>query len=109
MQSLARVTFAKFVVPGIEQLDRPRGIGNFISQIVGRAAIGVHIIEMLLQAFGEQPRNDSEIFVVMRGKPARISLGFLHGATGRRRVAGDFEFSRILHGSGPDTGEPGAA
>ncbi len=109
MRRPAGVAIAKLHVPSVEQLQGFRGIGNLVSQIVRPAAVGIEVVEMLPQAFRQQPRHDVEIFVVMRGQPARIALGLLHGATGRRRMPGNFEFSRILHYAQPPTGEPGAA
>ena len=60
---------------------------------------------MLVQPPRKQPGNHVEIFVVVRGEPARVALGLRNRATGRRRVPGNFEFSRCLHGARPDAGE----
>jgi len=48
------------------------GIGNFVAKIIGPAAVGVDIVKMLVQRFGDSPRYNIEIFVVMRGQPARV-------------------------------------
>jgi len=53
----------------MEQIQGTRCIGNFVSEIISPAAVGVDVVEMLVQRFGEEPRYDVEIFVVMRRQP----------------------------------------
>ena len=68
--------------PPIEQLESASGFGDFIAKIVGPAAIGVQIVEMLVEVGGEKPGSYIEIFVVMSGEPAGVFLSFFNGAAG---------------------------
>src|SRR5712664_281397 len=43
------VTAAQFLVPTVQQLERERGIGDFISEVVGPAAVCVQIVKMLME------------------------------------------------------------
>src|ERR1700743_3993805 len=43
---------------------------------------------MLVEFFGEEPGNDIEIFIVMRGQPAGVFLGVVERATGGWKVLG---------------------
>src|SRR5260370_8537562 len=52
---------------------------------------------MLVQFFREQPGDDVEVFVVVRGEPARVGLRSFQRTTRRRRVRGDFEFVWAQH------------
>ena len=49
MTWLAGVTCREFFLPLIKQLQRRGGVADFIPQIVGNAAIGVNIEEVLAQ------------------------------------------------------------
>ena len=83
----------EFLLPLVQQLERAGGIGNFVAQIVGPAAVGVDIVEMLVQARGQQPGDHVEIFVVMRGQPARVALRLPPAEQpDGGSVARDFEF-----------------
>ena len=84
MRRIAVVAGVQFLLPPIEQLRARDGVRNFVAEIVGPAAIGVDIVEMLVEFLGEQPGDDIEILVVMRGEPARVLLrGFRRAARGR--------------------------
>src|SRR5712664_1126177 len=97
MRRLAFVTGVQFVLPPMEQFECAVGIGNFVAKIIGPAAVGVDIVKMLVQRFGEQPRYNIEIFVVMRGQPARVFLRFFRRAAGLGRMPGDVEFAGMQH------------
>ena len=99
------VAIAQFLVPLVQQRQGFGRIGNFISQIVGPAAVGVQIVKMLVQPSRKQPGNHVEIFVVMRGEPSGVALGLRDRASGRRKPACNLEFSGYLHVAG-DAGEP---
>ena len=85
-------TVTKILFPRAQQFEGPSAVRNFVSKIVGPAAIRVDIVEMLMQLAGKKPRDDAEILVVVRGKPARIALRFVRTAALRRQVARNFEF-----------------
>ena len=70
--SSASVEQAQLVLPGVEQLECARGIRHLIAEVVRPAAIGIHVVKMLVQAAREQPRDDIEILVVMRGEDQRV-------------------------------------
>ena len=82
----------QFVFPCIEQLESTLAVGNFVAQIIRPAAIGVEIVEMLVQPLREQPRNHVEILVVMRREPACVTLGLGGAARFGGKMARDFEF-----------------
>src|SRR5260370_7141755 len=81
----------------MEQFECAVGIGNFVAKIIGPAAVGVDIVKMLVQRFGEQPRYNIEIFVVMRGQPARVFLRFFRRAAGLGRMPRVVEFAGTQH------------
>src|ERR1700691_2955141 len=100
VRGYSRVAIAQLQVPVIEQREGFSGIGNFVTQIVRPAAVGIQIVEMLVQPAWEQPGNDVEIFIVMRGEPARVALGLHERAPGWREFSSYFKLSRYLHDAG---------
>ena len=76
MLRLAGIHPIQFVPPPFEQAQTFFRIADFVGQIVGPAAIGVDIVEILVQMFGQQETDDMEIFVVMGGEPAGVLFGF---------------------------------
>ena len=56
---------------------------NFVGQIVGRAAIGVDVVEILMQMFRQQEADHVEILVV-RGRELRV---YCFGCFSRRITA----------------------
>ncbi len=90
-------TVPQILFPGAQQLKRARAVRNFIAKIVRPAAVRVDVVEMLMQIARKKPGDDAEIFVVVRGKPARVALGFLRAAAFGRQVAGNFEFGSGQH------------
>jgi hypothetical protein len=100
VRRLSRAAIAQFQVPLVEKRQGSYRIGNFVSQVIGPAAVGVQIVKMLVQPARQQPGNHIEIFVMMRGQPAGISLSLRDGASGRRKPACYFEFGGYLHGAG---------
>ncbi len=74
----ARVAFNR-AIPGPTRSAAPSPFpGSEISspRIVGPAAVRVEIVKMLMQTARQKPGDYVEIFVVMRGEPAGVALGF---------------------------------
>ena len=94
------VTPAQLILPPGEQLERASRVRNFIAQVVGPAAVGVKIVEVLVQASRQQPRHDIEVFVVRRRQAARVTFRFRAGAFRRGQFTRDFEFGRCEHDEG---------
>ena len=69
-------------------------VGNFVAEIVGPAAIRVDVVKMLMKFLREQPGDDVEIFVVMRGQPARVMLRLFGRAAGDAARASRFRVRR---------------
>src|SRR5690349_6563865 len=97
MRRLAFVAEVEFALPPIEELERPHGVGDFVAEVVGPAAVSVYVIEMLVKRFWKKPGDDLEVFVVMRGEPVGVFLRNGGSAAGWRCVAHDFEFARSQH------------
>jgi hypothetical protein len=72
--------------------------GDFVTEVVGPATIGVEIVEMLMEFLGQKLGDDAEIFVVVRGEPAGVLLRGFGRTAGWGRVSGDFEFVGVEHG-----------
>ena len=97
MRRLAFVASIQFALPPIKKLERAQGISDLVAQIVRPAAIGIDVVEMLMKSFGEQPGNDVEVFVMMRGEPSRVFLCGGRRAARFGRVAHDLEFAGTQH------------
>ena len=91
---------AQVLLPGGQQFERTGAIRNFVSEIVRPAAVGVDVVEMLVQFARKEPGHDAKILVVVRGEPARVALRFVRAAAFGRQVAGDFEFWSGQHQTG---------
>ena len=52
-------------------------IADLVRQIVRPTAVGVDVVEILVQALGQQETHDVEILVVMRRQPARVGASLL--------------------------------
>ena len=85
------------MLPPVQEFEGACCSGDFVTEVVGPAAICVDVVEMLMQFFREQPGNYVEIFVMMGCEPARVVLRGFRRAARRRRVRGDFEFVRTQH------------
>ena len=97
---MTTVKIAQLGLPPVQQLERAGGAGDFVAQVVGPTAVGIDIVEMLMQAARQQPGNDIEVFVVVRGQPAGVVLRLRGRAASGRQMAADFEFDWRLHGQG---------
>ena len=67
------------------------GDAHLVAQIVGPAAIGVNVVEILVQALGQEEADHLEVLVVMGSQPAGVGFGFGDGgsrasAPGERRA-----------------------
>ncbi len=94
MPRSAVVTGVEFALPLVEQCERSGGVADFVAEIVGDAAVGVDVEEMLAQAARKKPAGDGEIFVVGAGEAGAVFASF--GERGRgcagwrsRRAGGD--------------------
>ena len=76
------VHLVQLLAPPAEQAQTLLLVADLVAQIVGPAAEGVDVVEILVQALGQQEADDVEILVVMGGQPARVGFGF------RRRCSG---------------------
>ena len=78
MRGVARVHGVEFAAPPLQQAQAFAAIADLVAQIVGPAAVRVDVVEILVQALGQQEADDVEILVVMGGQPAGVGerLGF---------------------------------
>src|ERR1700691_1436793 len=108
MARCAGVAGIEFGLPFVEQRQRGRGVAYFVAQIVGDAAIGVDVEEILAEVFGEEPSGDGKIFVVGAGEAAAVFLG-LFERRGRVRdcVFGGQRAPAERRGGGWDAGISG--
>src|SRR5579864_1276506 len=58
MARIAGVAGIQFRFPLIEQLQGCRRISGFVTQVVGGAAVSVHVEEMLAKALGKKPGSN---------------------------------------------------
>src|SRR5579864_8877023 len=77
MSRVAVVTGVELTLPLIQQCERGGGITDFVAEVVGDAAVGVDVEEMLAQPARKKPAGDGEILVVRAGQPGAVfaSLG----------------------------------
>src|SRR6476620_1463904 len=97
MRRLAVITRVQLRLPPAEQFEGASGIGDFVAEIVGPTAIGIYVVEMLMEVLRQKPGHDVKILVMVGRKPARVSLRSLGCAAGLRRVAGDVNFAGEQH------------
>ncbi len=95
---MAFIAEVEFVLPPIEKFESASGFGNLVAEVVGPAAISVDIVEVLVKLLRQQPGDNVEIFIMMRGEPARISLRFGSGAAVAGQVFRELEFAGSNHG-----------
>src|SRR2546430_12914478 len=97
MRGLAFVAKIDFGVPPGEKFKGAHRVWNFVAEVVRPTAVGVDIVKMLVKFLRQQPRNDIEILVVMRGEPFGEPLrGFRRTRRGRG-VLCDFALSWTQH------------
>ncbi len=71
--------------PLVEQEQRLLLVADFIAKVIGDSAIGVDVVEVLVQMFGQKPGDDREV-LVMR---VREAGGVLLRLFERRSMRGD--------------------
>ena len=59
-------------------------ITYLVAQVVGYPAVGINVVEMLMQMFGQEPGYDGEILVVRVRQPGTILLRLLQRRRARR-------------------------
>ncbi len=64
----------QFGFPCIQQRQRLLRIANLIAEIVGDPAIGVDVVEMLMQMLGQKPGDDREVLVMRVRQPRAVLL-----------------------------------
>src|SRR5262249_47638734 len=69
------VAGAQFRTPPAQEFQRMLNIPDFVPQIIGPAAVGIDIVEMLVQPPRKEPRNHGKVFVMRRRQPPAIGLG----------------------------------
>src|ERR1700761_1200185 len=72
MRGFATIHSLEFASPPGEQAQAFLRIADLIAKIVGPAAEGIHVIEVLMERLGKQETDNVKVFVVMRRKPARV-------------------------------------
>jgi hypothetical protein len=92
MRRAARIAGLQLLFPGCEEFEGAEGSGQLVAQVVRPAAIGVQVAKMLSQAAREQPAGHVEIFIVMGGQPAGVTLGVFHGTPVGRQGPRYLEF-----------------
>ena len=104
MARIALVAGVEFGLPFIEQGQGGRGVADFVAQIVGDAAVGVDVEEILAQVFGQKPGGDGKILVVGAGQVAAVFVGFFERGSGcagsRRRQADGYQPSAAVECGG---------
>src|SRR5215469_6124879 len=64
----AFIAGVELALPLVEEGKGSDGVPDFVSEIVGNAAIGVNIEEMLTQAVRKEPACHREVFVMSAGQ-----------------------------------------
>src|ERR1700730_9772728 len=75
----------QFGFPLVEQSQRGPSVSDFVTQIIGDAAVGVDIAEVLAQAARKKPGGDGKILVMA----ARQTAAVFAGLRGRWCASGD--------------------
>src|SRR3954471_3404034 len=96
------------VVHPVQKLTPPRQkpeslrfVGDFIAQIIGPAAEGVDVVEVLMEVLRQQKADYVEILIVMGGEPACVCLRLnpCPGTTERIVRPDEFFRQQIVHAS----------
>lgn len=96
MRRAAVVAIVEFALPPIEEFEGALFLRDFVAEIIGPAAIGVEVVEMLPQPPRQHAAGDGEILVVAAGQPPAVAaaspqrrrLGHLHLRSVTLQVAG---------------------
>jgi hypothetical protein len=76
MFGAAFVAGVEFALPLIEKFERGGCVADFVAEVVGDAAIGVNVEEMLSQVSRKKPAGDGEVFVVRAGEVGAVGASF---------------------------------
>jgi hypothetical protein len=83
------ITGIELRLPLVEESKRCRRVADFITEIIGDAAISVNVQEVLAELFREEPGGDGKIFVMRSRELAAVVPGFFDGRGKlRNRVSG---------------------
>ncbi len=85
MLGMAVIAGIQFGFPLVEQSQRVPSVSDFVTQIIGDAAVGVDIAEVLAQAARKKPGGDGKILVMAACQTAAVFAGL----RGRRCASGD--------------------
>src|SRR5260370_23022419 len=83
MARTSHITGVEFRFPLVEQKERYLAIAGFITEVVGDAAIGIDIEEMLSQPLRQKPSCDRKIFIMRARQPLTVRLCVPHGRSQR--------------------------
>jgi len=95
----------------LEELEGFGAVGDFVAEVIGDAAEGVDVAEILAEVLGEEDGDDAEVFIVGVGEGAGVGFGggeigdgFEGGAEGIGRFAGETEAGGFGGGEGRSFG-----
>ena len=71
MARLAGIALPQLGLPLVQQRQRLLLVADLVAQIVGDAAVGIDVVEVLVQMLGQKPRDDREIFVMRMASRAQ--------------------------------------
>ena len=97
MGRAAFITGIKFLLPPIEQSQSALCVRDFIAKVIRPTTVGIKIVKVLVEFFWQQPACDVEVFVMIRGEPARVLLSGFDRATRWRNALRDFQFAGTQH------------
>src|SRR5688500_15633802 len=88
MLGLAGIKGIQLGLPPVEQRGGLVARYRLIREVIGPAAVGVNIAQVLMEAAREEPARDGEVFVVGRGQAAAVGARVGRAdKTGRRTGA----------------------
>ena len=71
----AVVASIELKLPLVEQRQGASGIADFVAKIVGDAAIGIDVQEILTKLLGEEPGGNGKVFVMRAGELGAVFVG----------------------------------
>ena len=81
----AVVAVAELRFPPVQQGQAPLRVADLVGQIVGPAAVGVDVADVLPQPARQEPAGDGEVLVVPPGQPPAIAAALPQRQRRRRR------------------------
>ena len=67
------IAVAELRFPPVQQGQAALGVADLVGQVVGPAAVGVDVADVLPQATRQEPAGDREVLVVPPGQPPAIA------------------------------------